>query len=61
MIYTTKQIAEIFPNLMDIKDASLRDKVSAVWNEAINTGCGGKGWTVAELRAVKFTLLAGDI
>jgi hypothetical protein len=32
-----------------------------VWNEAITTGCGGKGWTFDELRAVKFTLLAGDI
>ncbi len=44
-----------------IKDKSLREKVAAVWNEAITTGCGGKGWTFDELRAVKFTLLAGDI
>ena len=47
--------------LMKIKDKSLREKVAAVWNEAITTGCGGKGWTFDELRAVKFTLLAGDI
>ena len=40
---------------------ALREKVAAVWNEAITTGCGGKGWTFDELRAVKFTLLAGDI
>ena len=46
---------------MKIKQKSLREKVAAVWNEAITTGCGGKGWTFAELRAVKFTLLAGDI
>ena len=46
---------------MKIKDKSLREKVAAVWNEAITTGCGGKGWTFDELRAVKFTLLAGDI
>jgi putative nucleotidyltransferase with HDIG domain len=39
----------------------LREKVATVWSEAITTGCGGKGWTFAELRAVKFTLLAGDI
>jgi putative nucleotidyltransferase with HDIG domain len=39
----------------------LREKVAAVWSEAITTGCGKKGWTFAELRAVKFTLLAGDI
>ena len=61
MPYTTKDIAELFPDLMQIKDAELRDNVAAVWNEAITTGCGGSGWTFDELRAVKFTLLAGDI
>jgi hypothetical protein len=61
MKYSTKDIAQLFPDLMQIQDASLRDKVAAVWNEAITTGCGGKGWTFDELRAVKFTLLAGDI
>ena len=61
MTYTTKQIAELFPNIMDISDAGLRDKVAMVWDEAITTGCGGRGWTFDELRAVKFTLLAGDI
>jgi hypothetical protein len=45
----------------DQADAALRDNVAAVWSEAITTGCGGKGWTFDELRAVKFTLLAGDI
>src|SRR5438034_10300724 len=59
--YGVKEIAELFPSLMKIKDESLRDKVAAVWNEAITTGCGGKGWTFDELRAVKFTPLAGDI
>ncbi len=59
--YGVKEIAELFPPLMEIKDQSLREKVAAVWNEAITTGCGGKGWAFAELRAVKFTLLAGDI
>jgi hypothetical protein len=57
----TDQIAELFPDLMSIQDAPLRDNVAAVWNEAITTGCGGKGWTVDELRAIPFTLLAGDI
>ena len=61
MTYTTKQIAELFPNIMDISDAGLRDKVAMVWDEAITIGCGGRGWTFDELRAVKFTLLAGDI
>src|ERR1051326_3080249 len=59
--YGVKEIAKLFPSLMQIKQKSLREKVAAVWNEAITTGCGGKGWTFAELRAVKFTLLAGDI
>src|SRR5438270_9585159 len=59
--YGVAEIAELFPSLMKIKNASLREKVAAVWSEAITTGCGGKGWTFDELRAVKFTLLAGDI
>src|SRR5436189_5339396 len=61
MTYGVNEIAGLFPSLMEIKDESLREKVAAVWNEAITTGCGGKGWTFDELRAVKFTLLAGDI
>src|SRR5213082_385028 len=59
--YGVKEITELFPSLMEIKEESLREKVAAVWNEAITAGCGGKGWTFDELRAVKFTLLAGDI
>ena len=59
--YGVTQIAQLFPSLKRIKDKSLREKVASVWNEAITTGCGGKGWTFDELRAVKFTLLAGDI
>jgi hypothetical protein len=52
--YGVKEIAKLFPSLMKIKQKSLREKVAAVWNEAITTGCGGKGWTFAELPAVKF-------
>ena len=59
--YSVAQIAQLFPGLRKIKDKSLRERVAAVWSEAITTGCGGKGWTFDELRAVKFTLLAGDI
>src|SRR5437764_1552956 len=59
--YGVTQIAQLFPSLKKIKEKSLREKVAAVWSEAITTGCGGKGWTFDELRAVKFTLLAGDI
>src|SRR4051794_5246642 len=61
MAYTTAQIAELFPDLMQIRDAGLRDKVATVWNESLTTGCGGQGWTFAEIRAIPFTLLAGKI
>ena len=61
MTHTTNDIAQLFPDIMAITDASLRDKVARVWDESITTGCGGKGWTFDELRTIKFTLLAGDI
>src|SRR6201998_2096442 len=59
--YGVKEIAKLFPSLLKIKQKSLREKVAAVWSEAITTGCGGKGWTLAALRALKFALLDGDI
>lgn len=59
--YTLNQIVELFPDINSIKDANLRDKVAAVWSEALTTGCGGKGWTFDEIRAIPFTLLAGKI
>ena len=57
MSYTTSQIVELFPDINSIRDTTLRDKVAAVWSEALTTGCGGKGWTFAEIRAIPFTLL----
>src|SRR5437667_1003196 len=59
--YSVAQIAQLFPSLKRIKDKSLREKVAAVWNEAITTGCGGKGWSFYDLRSVKFRLRAVDI
>src|SRR6266481_2667814 len=61
MKYSTNQIAELFPDIHQIKNSELRDKVTAVWSEALTTGCGGKGWTFDEIRAIPFTLLAGKI
>ena len=61
MPYTVDQIAELFPSLQNISDSNLRENVAAVWSEAIETGAGGKGWSFDELRAIPFTLLAGDI
>src|SRR5436189_5578186 len=60
-VYGVTKIAELFPSIRNIKHKSLREKVAAVWSEAITTGCGGKGWTFDDLRAGEFTLLAGDI
>jgi len=59
--YSLTQIAELFPDIMQIRDASLRERVAAVWSEALTTGCGGRGWTFNEIRAIPFTLLAGKI
>lgn len=61
MSFTTEQIAELLPEINEIQDGELRDKVAAVWSEALTTGAGGKGWTFDELRSIPFTLLAGDI
>src|SRR5436190_22236746 len=61
MGYGVKKIAELFPDIMSIRDAALREKVAAVWSEALTSGCGGKGWTFDEIRAIPFTLLAGKI
>jgi putative nucleotidyltransferase with HDIG domain len=60
-LHTTADITELFPELAGIQDAGLRDKVAAVWDEALTSGCGGKGWTFDELRAVQLTQIAGDI
>jgi putative nucleotidyltransferase with HDIG domain len=59
--YSTDQISQLFPDIMSIRDTALRDRVAAVWNEALTSGCGGKGWTFDEIRAIPFTLLAGKI
>ncbi len=61
MKYKVNQIAELFPDLLRITDARLRERVAEVWSEALTSGCGGKGWTFAEIRAIPFTLLAGKI
>lgn len=61
MPHSVSDITQLFPNLADIRDPALRDRVAAVWNEALTAGCGGKGWTFDQLRAIPFTLLAGKI
>lgn len=51
------KIQKLFPELKEIRDDSLRDKVIAVWEESISQG----GWQPEELEAIPFTLLAGKI
>ena len=41
-VYGVTKIAQLFPSIRKIKNKSLREKVAAVWSEAITTGCGGK-------------------
>jgi putative nucleotidyltransferase with HDIG domain len=52
-----KEIAAAIPELSLIKDPSLRDKVIAVWEEALRTG----GFTLQELNQVPFTLLSDQV
>ncbi len=51
------EIKELFPELQEIKDEGLREKVIDVWKDSITTG----GWQPKELLEIPFTLLAGDI
>lgn len=52
-----QEIEKLFPELKEIREAELRDKVIAVWTEAITKG----GWQPRELEDIPFTLLAGSI
>ena len=51
------EIKGLFPELEQIRDAGLREKVIDVWEDTIRTG----GWEPRELLDIPFTLLAGDI
>jgi hypothetical protein len=50
-------IRDTFPELRQISDPGLREKVIDVWVDSLAIG----GWTIDELQAIPFTLLAGDI
>jgi hypothetical protein len=50
-------ILELLPEIKEIKDKKLQDKVIACWSEAI----GYRKWTVAELKNIPFTLLAENV
>ncbi len=51
------QIRELLPELNEIHDVDLREKVISVWEESITKG----GWRPGELTEIPFTLLAGKI
>ena len=50
-------IAATLPELGEIKDSDLRDKVIAVWEEALTK----KGWDIETLKRMPFTLLVADV
>lgn len=51
------KIKELFPELQEIRNDDLREKVVSVWEESITRG----GWQPQELTEIPFTLLAGKI
>jgi putative nucleotidyltransferase with HDIG domain len=51
-----KEIQKLLPEIAQIKDDSLRDKVVSTWQEAIEKS----GWQIDQLEAVPFTLLIPD-
>ena len=52
-----EEIRKMFPELEEIRDAALREKVVDVWEDAIRSG----GWKPADLMRIPFTLLADNV
>lgn len=53
----TNQVLDLLPEINEIKDSALRDKVIACWAEAIAY----RQWTNQELMSIPFTLLAENV
>lgn len=51
------EIRKLFPELEEIRDPELREKVVDVWEEAVQKG----GWKPADLMRIPFTLLADNV
>ena len=51
------EIRKMFPELQEIHDSALREKVVDVWEDAIRSG----GWKPADLMRIPFTLLAANV
>ena len=52
-----EEIRKLFPELAEIHNSELREKVLDVWVEAVETG----SWKPADLMQIPFTLLADDV
>jgi len=52
-----EKVLALLPEINEIKDESLREKVIACWSEAMAY----RKWTVDELRSIPFTLLAENV
>ncbi len=52
-----EEVLKLLPEINEIKDSELRDKVIACWAEAMEY----RDWTVGELNSIPFTLLADNV
>jgi len=52
-----EMVIELLPEISEIKDRDLQDKVIACWQEAIDY----RKWSRAELQSIPFTLLAENV
>jgi hypothetical protein len=50
-------VLKLLPEIEEIKDNDLKDRVTACWDEAIEF----RGWTEDLLRSIPFTLLASNV
>lgn len=50
-------LIELIPEFLEIKDLDLRERVLAVWEEALQRG----NWAIDELRQMPYTLLLEDV
>lgn len=51
------ELIDIIPEFLAIQDESLRTRILAVWEEAMDRG----GWTVEDLQKLPYTLLIEDV
>jgi hypothetical protein len=52
-----EQILDLLPEIREIKDKKLQDKVADCWDEGMQY----RSWTAAELQKIPFTLLAENV